>query len=74
MLFKVDPDPGKDIEVDPDPNPGQGSKWIRIWPNVVDPGGSGSETLPIWLRYFKTCRHCFVLQAFFKGLILIIHI
>ena len=44
MLFKVDPDPGKDIEVDPDPDldPGRGSKWIRIriWPNVVDPGGS----------------------------------
>ena len=49
MLFKVDPDPGKDIEVvpDPDPDPGWGSKWIRIRPNVVDPGGSGSgsETL-----------------------------
>ena len=35
MLFKVDPDPGKDIEVDPDL--GRGSKWIRIRPNVVDP-------------------------------------
>ena len=45
MLFKVDPDPGKEIEVDPDPDPRRGSKWIR--PNVVDPGGSGSgsETL-----------------------------
>ena len=43
MLFKVDPDPGKVTEVDPDP--GRGSKWIRIQPNVVDPGGSGSETL-----------------------------
>ena len=45
MLFKVDldPDPEKDIEVDPDPDPG--SKWIRIRPNVVDLGGSGSETL-----------------------------
>ena len=39
MLFKVDPDPGKEIEVDPDPDPRRGSKWIRIWirPNVVDP-------------------------------------
>ena len=47
MLFKVDPDPGKEIEVDPDPDPRRGSKWIRIRPNVVDPGGSGSgsETL-----------------------------
>ena len=51
MLFKVDPDPdpGKEIEVDPDPDPDprRGSKWIRIRPNVVDPGGSGSgsETL-----------------------------
>ena len=35
MLFKVDPDPGKEIEVDPDPE--RGSKWIRIRPNVVDP-------------------------------------
>ena len=44
MLFKVDPDPGKEIEVDPDPDPRRGSKWIRIRirPNVVDPGGSGS--------------------------------
>ena len=46
MLFKVDPDPGKEIEVDPDPDPDprRGSKWIRIRirPNVVDPGGSGS--------------------------------
>ena len=39
MLFKVDPDPGKEIEVDPDPDPDprRGSKWIRIRPNVVDP-------------------------------------
>ena len=46
MLFKVDPDPdpGKEIEVDPDPDPRRGSKWIRIRPNVVDPGGSGSES------------------------------
>ena len=47
MLFKVDPDPDprKEFEVDPDPE--RGSKWIRIRirPNVVDPGGSGSETL-----------------------------
>ena len=53
MLFKVDPDPdpGKEIEVDPDPDPRRGSKWIRIRPNVVDPGGSGSgsETLYIWV-------------------------
>ena len=45
----MDPDPEKAIEVDPNLDPGQGSKWIRlrIRPNVVDPGGSGSgsETL-----------------------------
>ena len=45
----MDPDPEKEIEVDPDS--GQGSKWIRIRPNVVDPGGSGSgfesETLHV---------------------------
>ena len=46
-----DPDPRKEFEVDPDPalDPERGSKWIRIRirPNVVDPGGSGSgsETL-----------------------------
>ena len=42
-----DPDPEKAIEVDPDPDldPDQGSKWIRIRPNVVDPGRSGSKTL-----------------------------
>ena len=34
-FYKMDPDPGKDIEVDPDPE--KGSKWIRIRPNVVDP-------------------------------------
>ena len=45
------PDPRKEIEVDPDPDldPERGLKWIRIriWPNAVDPGGSGSgsETL-----------------------------
>ena len=41
-----DPDPRKEFEVDPDPalDPERGSKWIRIRirPNVVDPGGSGS--------------------------------
>ena len=44
---KVDPDPRKEIEVDPDPDqdPERGLKWIRIRPNAVDPGGSGSETL-----------------------------
>ena len=42
-----DPVPRKEFEVDPDPtlDPERGSKWIRIRPNVVDPGGSGSETL-----------------------------
>ena len=58
MLFKVDPDPdpdpGKDIEVDPDPDldPGLGSKWIRIRirPNVVDLGGSGSATLSLGMK------------------------
>ena len=39
----MDPDPRKEIEVDPDPE--RGLKWIRIRPNAVDPGGSGSETL-----------------------------
>ena len=49
--IEVDPDPdlGKEIEVDPDPDldPERGLKWIRIRPNAVDPGGSGSgsETL-----------------------------
>ena len=39
MLFKVDPDPGKEIEVDPNLDLAQGSKWtrIRIRPNEVDP-------------------------------------
>ena len=43
----LDPDPGKEIEVDPDPDPRRGLKWIRIRPNAVDLGGSGSgsETL-----------------------------
>ena len=47
----MDPDPRKEIEVDPDPDPDldpeRGLKWIRIRPNAVDPGGSGSgsETL-----------------------------
>jgi len=47
-----DPDPRKEIEVDPDPDldPERGLKWIRIRPNAVDPGGSGSgsETL-LWI-------------------------
>ena len=52
-----DPDPRKEIEVDPDPDPDldpeRELKWIRIriWPNAVDPGGSGSgfesETLHV---------------------------
>ena len=48
-----DPDPRKEIEVDPDPDldPGRGLKWIRIRPNAVDPGGSGSETLQIIFSY-----------------------
>ena len=46
-----DPDPRKEIEVDLDSE--RGLKWIqiRIRPNVVDPGGSGSgfesETLHV---------------------------
>ena len=44
-----DPDPRKEIEVDPDLDldPERGLKWIRIRPNAVNPGGSGSgsETL-----------------------------
>ena len=39
----MDPDPRKEIKVDLDPE--RGLKWIRIRPNAVDPGGSGSETL-----------------------------
>ena len=63
MLFKVDPDPGKEIEVDPDPDPRRGSKWIRIRirPNVVDPGGSGSgsgsETLVILIMSEEMFSH-----------------
>ena len=40
-------DPGKEIEVDPDLDPERGLKRIRIRPNAVDPGvsGSGSATL-----------------------------
>jgi len=49
MLSKVDPDPRKEIEVDPDLDPERGLKWIRIRPNAVDPGGSGSETLLVFL-------------------------
>ena len=43
----MDLDPRKEIEVDPDSDldPERGLKWIRIRPNAVDPGGSGSETL-----------------------------
>ena len=40
-----DPDPRKEIEVDPELDPARGFKWIRIRPNAVDPGVSGSETL-----------------------------
>ena len=39
----MDLDPRKEIEVDPDPE--RVLKWIRIRPNAVDPGGSGSGTL-----------------------------
>ena len=41
----MDLNPRKEIEVDPDPE--RVLKWIRIRPNAVDPGGSGSgsETL-----------------------------
>ena len=47
-----DPDPRKEIEVDPDPDLDQerGFKWIRIRPNVVHPGGSGSATLVFSLK------------------------
>ena len=57
LLSDPDPDPDlrKEIEVDPDPDldPKWGLKWIqiRIRPNAVDPGGSGSgfrsETLHV---------------------------
>ena len=45
----MDPDPIKEIKVDPDLDldPERGLKWIRIRPNAVDPGGSGSETLRV---------------------------
>jgi len=52
MLSKVDPDPRKEIEVDPDLDPERGLKWIRIRPNAVDPGGSGSQTLIFVFQYF----------------------
>ena len=51
-----DPDPGKEIEVVPDPDPRRGLKWIRIRPNAVDPGGSGSDPDP------KRCK-----QVYKKG-------
>ena len=62
MLSKVDPDPDprKEIEVDPDPDldPERGLKWIRIRPNSVDLGGSGSETLVLSCIYcLKQCQH-----------------
>ena len=46
-----DPHPGKEIKVDPDPE--RGLKWVRIRPNAVDPGESGSETLAL-LNNFGT--------------------
>ena len=49
-----DPDPRKEIKVDPDPE--RGLKWIRIRPNAVDPGGSGSETLIISLREHQVLK------------------
>ena len=52
-----DPDPRKENEVDPDPDldSERGLKWIRIRPNAVDPGGSGSgsETL-VQREFFMT--------------------
>ena len=42
MEVDPDPDPRKAIEVDPDLDPERGLKWIRIRPNAVDQGGSGS--------------------------------
>ena len=69
-----DPDPRKEIEVDPDLDPERGLKWIRIRPNAVDPGGSGSgsETLLSTLNCHITntlpmvrfsCIHVFRLLA-----------
>ena len=55
-----DPDPRKEIEVDPDLDPERGLKWIRIRPNSVDLGGSGSgsETLVLSCIYcLKQCQH-----------------
>ena len=50
----MDPDPRKEIKVDPDPDldPERGLKWIRIRirPNAVDPGGSGSESETLCIR------------------------
>ena len=45
-----DPDPRKEIEVDPDLE--RGLKLIRIRPNAVDPGGSGSDTLVKIVDFF----------------------
>ena len=55
----MDPDPRKEIEVDPDLDPERGLKWIRIRPNAVDPGGSGSETLQV-LVHKVNLVHVFV--------------
>ena len=52
----MDPDPRKEIEVDPDLDLERGLKWIRIRPNAVDPGGSGSETLIISLREHQVLK------------------
>ena len=48
-----------------DPNPRflkwiliRGSKWIRLWLNEVDPGGSGSETLLVsTVKRYKISRN-----------------
>ena len=50
----MDPDSGKEIEVDLDPDPERGSEWTRIRPNVVDPGGSRSATLHMYVKNDKT--------------------
>ena len=59
----MDPDPRKEIEVDPDPDldPERELKWVRIRPNAVDPGGSGSETL--FFRISVIFPHCQCLNA-----------
>ena len=66
-----DPDSGKEIEVDPE----RGAKWIRIRPNAVGLGGSGSATLvksPLLLHIevlYKSRSVCAFISSFFENTI-----